>query len=59
MWFLLVLLVGCGAQSSDYCGISRQHTMCRTKGLGPVCGQPGEQGLSAREQEEVTDYHNR
>ena len=37
----------------------RKHTMCRNKGLGPLCGQPGERGLSVREQEEVTDYHNR
>lgn len=59
MWLLLLAVLGCGAQSSDYCGITRKHTMCRNKGLGPLCGQPGERGLSGREQEEVTDYHNR
>ena len=59
MWFLLLLALGCRAQNSDYCGITRKHTMCRNKGLGHLCGQPGERGLSVREQEEVTDYHNR
>ena len=59
MWRLLLLALTCAGQSSDYCGISRQHTMCRNKGLGPLCGTPGERGLGTVDQREVTDYHNR
>ena len=58
----LLVVVGAGvvsAQVSDYCGISRKHTMCRNKGLGPLCGNPLDQGMSVSEQEEVVDYHNR
>jgi hypothetical protein len=56
---LLLAALGCGAQSSDYCGITPQHTACRHRGIGPACGRPGERGLAGREQEEVVDYHNR
>jgi len=59
MWRLLLLALTCAGQSSDYCGITRQHTMCRNKGLGPLCGTPGERGLLPQEQGEVLDYHNR
>ena len=60
MWRLLLLALTCAnGQSSDYCGITRQHTMCRNKGLGPLCGIPGERGLGPQEQAEVVDYHNR
>ena len=60
MWRLLLLAFTCAnGQSSDYCGITRQHTMCRNKGLGPLCGIPGERGLGPQEQAEVVDYHNR
>ena len=59
MWRLLLLALTCAGQSSDYCGITRQHTMCRNKGLGPLCGTPGERGVLPQEQGEVLDYHNR
>ena len=59
----LLLVVGAvtmvSAQVSDYCGISRKHTMCRNKGLGPLCGKPLGQGMSVSDQQEVVDYHNR
>lgn len=44
---------------SNYCSISRQHTMCQFQGVGPACGQPKDRGLSAAEKKEVLDYHNR
>jgi hypothetical protein len=70
---LLLVLTCVAGQDTSYCSLSpqhtlcrylttlllRKHTMCRNKGLGHLCGQPGERGLSLREQEEVTDYHNR
>ena len=58
---LFIILVGsCLVKGqSNYCSISRQHTMCQFQGVGPACGQPKDRGLSAAEKKEVLDYHNR
>jgi hypothetical protein len=53
-----VMILG-QTRDRDYCQISQGHTLCRNKGVGQLCGQVEERGLSSREQDEVTDYHNR
>lgn len=49
----------CQAQS-DYCRISRQHTLCQYQGVGRRCGGDGplSQGLSDLDKRSVVSAHN-
>jgi len=57
----LLLLVPCGVlPQPDYCSISKQHTMCGYKGLGPKCGGR-DLGRRVTEEEKriILDTHNK
>ena len=36
---ILMILKVLNAQTSDYCSITKKHTMCQYQGYGPKCGQ--------------------
>ena len=57
--FVCLLTIGHVLGESNYCSITRDHTMCRYRGVGHTCKNPKERGLSKLEKKEVLDYHNR
>jgi len=60
MLFSLLLATTTVLAQSDYCSISKQHTMCQYKGAGPACnGQPLARGVTQQEIMQILDVHNR
>ena len=47
------------AQVSDYCSISRNHSLCTTLAPTRFCSQVYTRGLSQAEKATVLDEHNR
>ena len=55
---ILMILKVLNAQTSDYCSITKKHTMCQYQGYGPKCGQVLGSGITRQDKEEILRVHN-
>ncbi|XP_063859648.1 venom allergen 5-like [Scylla paramamosain] len=47
-------------QATDYCRITREHTMCKHRGRGPRCGpEVGPRGVSPEDINLIVELHNK